>query len=95
MLRRDDALEAAAAGEATVWPWEGMALGLALVHRRERAADRCIEAVAEAVAEKYGTAGGNVKAQLLTKYERILKKINGFVGSPRDAQAFSGTRRSA
>ena len=54
LLRRDDALEAAAAGEACVWPWEGMALGLALVHRRERAADRCIEAVAEAVAEVWG-----------------------------------------
>jgi DNA-binding transcriptional LysR family regulator len=57
LLRRDDALEAVAAGEACLWPFEGMVLGLSLIHRRERAADRLIEAVAGAVAQVWGLPG--------------------------------------
>ena len=54
LLRRDDALDAAAAGEVCLWRREGLQLGLSLVHRRERADDRVIEAVASAVAEVWG-----------------------------------------
>ncbi|WP_300161688.1 LysR family transcriptional regulator [Solidesulfovibrio sp.] len=54
LLRRDDALDAAAAGEVCLWEREGLTLGLSLVHRRDRAEDRVIMAVAEAVAVVWG-----------------------------------------
>ncbi|KHK02995.1 LysR family transcriptional regulator [Desulfovibrio sp. TomC] len=54
LLRRDDALDARAAGEVCLWREAGMTLGLALVYRRERAADRLIAAVSSAVAEVWG-----------------------------------------
>lgn len=57
LLRRDDALDAAAAGEVCLWRCEGLSLGLSLVHRRERAEDRVIAAVAAAVAEVWGLPG--------------------------------------
>ena len=57
LLRRDDALDAQAAGEVCLWREQGMTLGLSLVYRRERAADRLIEAVSAAVAEVWGLPG--------------------------------------
>lgn len=57
LLRRDDALDAQAAGEVCLWGGAGMTLGLSLIHRRERAADRLIEAVSSAVAEVWGLPG--------------------------------------
>ncbi len=57
VLRRDDALEAEAAGEVCLWGEGGLRLGLSLVYRRDRAADRVIEAVAAAVAESWSLPG--------------------------------------
>ena len=57
LLRRDDALEAEAAGQVCLWPRDGLQLGLSLVVRRERADDRVIEAVTAAVAEVWGLSG--------------------------------------
>jgi len=57
LLRRDDALDAEAAGEVCLWRRDGLTLGLSLVHRRERALDRLIEAVSAAVAEVWGVPG--------------------------------------
>jgi len=57
LLRRDDALEAEAAGQVCLWPWQGLQLGLSLVSRRERAEDRVIDAVTAAVAEVWGLPG--------------------------------------
>jgi DNA-binding transcriptional LysR family regulator len=55
LLRRDDALDAEAAGEVCLWRHEeGLTLGLSLVYRRERAEDRVIAAVASVVAEVWG-----------------------------------------
>jgi DNA-binding transcriptional LysR family regulator len=54
LLRKDDALDAAAAGEVCLWRREGLRLGLSLVHRRERADDRVIAAIVSAVAEVWG-----------------------------------------
>lgn len=54
LLRRDDALEAQAAGEVCLWPTEGLVLRLSLLYRRDRSADRVIQAVASAVAEAWG-----------------------------------------
>ncbi len=50
LLRRDDALDAEAAGEVCIWRRDGLTLGLSLVYRRERAVDRLIEAVSAVVA---------------------------------------------
>lgn len=57
LLRRDDALDAQAAGEVCLWCGQGMTLGLSLVYRRERAVDRLIAAVSSAVAEVWGRPG--------------------------------------
>ncbi len=57
LLRRDDALEAEAAGEVCLWRREGLTLGLSLVYRRERAEDRVIAAIVSAVAEVWGLSG--------------------------------------
>lgn len=57
LLRRDDALDAEAAGEVCLWRRDGLMLGLSLVYRRERAVDRLIEAVSAAVAEVWGVPG--------------------------------------
>lgn len=57
LLRRDDALDAEAAGEVCIWRRDGLTLGLSLVYRRERAVDRLIEAVSAAVAEVWGVPG--------------------------------------
>lgn len=57
LLRRDDALDAAAAGEVCLWPGADMHLRLALVHRRDKARDRVIAAVAGAVAAIWGLPG--------------------------------------
>ncbi|MHC1791041.1 LysR family transcriptional regulator [Solidesulfovibrio sp.] len=57
LLRRDDALDAQAAGEVCLWDSGGMTLGLSLIHRRERTADRLVEAVSSAVAEVWGLPG--------------------------------------
>ena len=57
LLRRDDALEAEAAGEVCLWAGEGLVLGLSLIYRRDRGADRVIEAVTAAVAEAWGLPG--------------------------------------
>jgi len=57
LLRRDDALEAAAAGEVCLWAKEGLVLGLSLIYRRDRGGDRSIEAVRSAVAEAWGRPG--------------------------------------
>lgn len=57
LLRRDDALDAEAAGEVCLWRRDGLTLGLSLVYRRERAVDRLIEAVSAAVAEVWGVPG--------------------------------------
>ncbi|EHJ48588.1 transcriptional regulator, LysR family [Solidesulfovibrio carbinoliphilus subsp. oakridgensis] len=54
LLRKDDALEAEAAGEVCLWRREGLRLGLSLVHRRERADDRVIAAIVSAVTEVWG-----------------------------------------
>lgn len=54
LLRRDDALDAEAAGEVCLWRREGLTLGLSLVYRRERADDRVIAAVVAAVSEVWG-----------------------------------------
>ncbi|WP_428563108.1 MAG: LysR family transcriptional regulator [Solidesulfovibrio sp. DCME] len=57
LLRRDDALDAQAAGEVCLWRREGLSLGLSLVHRRDRAGDRVVAAVAGVVAEVWGLPG--------------------------------------
>jgi DNA-binding transcriptional LysR family regulator len=57
LLRRDDALDAAAAGEVCLWECAELSLTLSLVHRRDRAGDRVIAAVAAAVAEAWGLPG--------------------------------------
>lgn len=57
LLRRDDALEAEAAGEVCLWRREGLTLGLSLVYRRERAEDRVNAAIVSAVAEVWGLPG--------------------------------------
>lgn len=57
LLRRDDALEAEAAGEVCLWAREGLTLGLSLVYRRERAEDRVIAAIVSAVSEVWGLPG--------------------------------------
>jgi DNA-binding transcriptional LysR family regulator len=57
LLRRDDALEARAAGEVCLWHQEGLTLELSLVYRREKAEDRVVAAVAAAVAEVWGLPG--------------------------------------
>jgi len=54
LLRRDDALDAEAAGEVCLWPVTGLVLGLSLVYRRDRGGDRVIESVVSAVAEAWG-----------------------------------------
>ncbi|MGD9610865.1 MAG: LysR family transcriptional regulator [Desulfovibrionaceae bacterium] len=53
LLRRDDALEAAAAGELCLWSTDGLELGLSLVYRRDRAEERVIQAVVAAVTEAW------------------------------------------
>jgi DNA-binding transcriptional LysR family regulator len=53
LLRRDDALEAAAAGELCLWSTDGLELGLSLVYRRDRAEERVIQAVVTAVTEAW------------------------------------------
>jgi DNA-binding transcriptional LysR family regulator len=57
LLRRDDALDAVAAGEVCLWQREGLQLGLSLIHRRERADDRVVAAIVAAVAEVWGLPG--------------------------------------
>jgi DNA-binding transcriptional LysR family regulator len=57
LLRRDDALDAEAAGEVCLWQREGLQLGLSLIHRRERADDRVVAAIVAAVAEVWGLPG--------------------------------------
>lgn len=57
LLRRDDALEAEAAGEVCLWPRQGLELRLSLVYRRDRAGDRVIESVVSAVAEAWDLSG--------------------------------------
>ncbi|MGE4537980.1 MAG: LysR family transcriptional regulator [Desulfovibrio sp.] len=58
LLRRDDALEAEAAGEVCLWRREeGLTLSLSLVYRREKAEDRVVAAVVAAVSEVWGLPG--------------------------------------
>jgi len=58
LLRRDDALEAEAAGEVCLWQREeGLTLGLSLIYRREKAEDRVVAAVVAAVSEVWGLPG--------------------------------------
>lgn len=54
VLRRDDALDAVAAGEVCLWEGTDLRLGLSLVWRREKAEDRVVAAVRTAVAEVWG-----------------------------------------
>jgi DNA-binding transcriptional LysR family regulator len=56
LLRRDDALDGAAAGEVCVWEREPMSLELSFMYRRTRENDPVIRALRGVLAEVWGDA---------------------------------------
>jgi DNA-binding transcriptional LysR family regulator len=63
LLRRDDALDAAAAGEACVWEREPMSLELSFMYRRSRENDPVIRAVRGVLGEVWADAvSGDARA---------------------------------
>jgi DNA-binding transcriptional LysR family regulator len=59
LLRRDDALEALAAGEVCLWEREPMSLELSFMYRRVRENDPVIRALRGVLAEVWGEAAGS------------------------------------
>lgn len=63
LLRRDDALDAAAAGEVCVWEREPMSLALSFLYRRMRGNDPVIRAVCGVLGEVWADVmGGDARA---------------------------------
>lgn len=57
LIRMDDALDAEAAGEVCVWGGGAPELGLSFMYRRERRADRVIQALIKAACEVWDVRG--------------------------------------